>query len=708
MRNLNTRLVLGSLRWAILASAVLTPAMASADDLVMVPAADSTFLRPPAKTPVKFADVTTQLGITYRRAPSTIKGAYDAVKIKPFYSNLENNQMPLKYRGAPGVALLDYDNDGDVDMFVTNGPGRGHSLYKNLQAQTGQLAFVDVAAAAGVSAVEMDGTGVCHGDIDNDGDADLLVLGRMENNRLFRNNGDGTFTDITGSAKIGGGPLGHSSCSMGDINNDGLIDIFVANTFDWVRQDAVFTNPFGYNHPNQLYLNQGGNVFKDVSATSGILTLHNVPPGDSTISWSSMMVDYDQDGDLDIIHADDQAAYPPAAFAGIDRGFLQIFRNDGTGRFTNVTQQAGTNQASQWMGISIGDLNGDGRFDLFATTVGDYLVHQYGMPTPPGYSTSRWFLGLGAETGKFVNPGVGDLVASPFGWSSGMVDYDNDGDTDIAFYGNLDVGPFITCDNPGIILSNDGNAKMTWDRDATLSSADKVARGDVNSMALGDLNNDGFVDIVHVSGHYVPANMPLVPAVQKWGSPFDAVALVAPNFFPIGPFEYEWAGRDTDEGYMGVQLSSASNGNGWVKVGVKGTKDLTTGGRVNRDGIGAIVKFTPKKGKTAMAPVLAGSGHSGQHSMVQSFGLGAKESKGMVEVFWPGGVKNRLYDVESEETVTIPEIPCSFTASYQGGNSGYKTCVNGALNQLFFREVITAKFMDRLRTSAFKAWDETH
>src|SRR5690606_32251700 len=124
------------------------------------------------------------------------------------------------------------------------------------------------------------------------------------------------------------------------------------------------------------------------------------PPGDATITWASAMVDYDQDGDLDIILADDQGAFNPGIFAGLDRGLVQIFKNDGTGKFTNVTAQSGdTMLASSWMGLSFGDLNSDGHLDMFSTSVGDYLVQQYGIPTPPGYSTSRWF--LGGPDGKF-------------------------------------------------------------------------------------------------------------------------------------------------------------------------------------------------------------------------------------------------------------------------------------------------------------------
>ncbi len=686
------RLLVGRLPFALLAAAaVVAPSVASAD-------------------PITYDDITmsTGSGITYRRAPSATKANWDAVKIKPFMSQAELNATPLKWRGAPGVAVLDYDDDGDMDLYVTNGPGRPNSLYKNLLKETGDLRFVDVAQHAGVAAADMDGTGVCYGDIDNDGDVDLYVLGRMEPNRLFENNGNGRFKEITSKAKVGGTIAGHSSCAFGDINGDGLLDIVVSNTFDMARQEAIFTSSFSYNHPNQVLVNKGGNEFDDRTASSGILQMYGVPPGDATISWSVALVDYDQDGDLDLFFADDQAAMPPSQFAGKDRGFLQVFRNDGTGRFTNVTQQAGTNFAAQHMGLSFGDLNSDGHLDVFSTSLGDYLIPQMGIPVPPGIASTRWYLGLGSPTGAFVNPGPGPLGATPFGWSTGMFDYDNDGDTDIVFYGNLDVGPFVMADNPGVILANDGNANLSWDKAATAQTQDKVARSDVNALAVGDLNDDGFTDIVHVSGHYAnPTKLPLVSSNQKWGSVFDQTARVAPSFFPIGPNEFEWAGRETDEGMMGVQISSASTGNGWVKVKVKGTKDLTSRGKSNRDGIGAIVKFTPEGGRTVMSPVLGGSGHSSQHSLVQGFGLGTK-TKGTVDVLWPGGVKNRLYDVANGETVNVPEVPCDYAINWPGGRTGYRACVNGAVDQLYFRGVVNGSEATRLRQSAMRAYDEAH
>ena len=135
---------------------------------------------------------------------------FDALKRQPAYTINDVFATPFKPRGAPGVALLDFDSDGDLDIFVTNGPGRCKSLYSNQLKETGKTTFVDVAMAAGVCAADMDATGVCFGDIDNDGFPDLLVLGRNEPNRLFRNQGNGTFVDITAQSGVGGGNLGHN------------------------------------------------------------------------------------------------------------------------------------------------------------------------------------------------------------------------------------------------------------------------------------------------------------------------------------------------------------------------------------------------------------------------------------------------------------------------------------------------------------------
>jgi len=653
-------------------------------------------------------------GISYRRTRSDTDALFDAVKIKPFHSLLEQMAIPAKSRGAPGVAILDYDRDGDLDVYVTNGPGTPHSLYENQLAQTAQLTFVDVAAAAGVEGTDQDGTGVCYGDTDNDGDEDLLVLGRMEPALFFRNEGNGTFTEMGALSGVAQGFRAYTSCSMGDIDNDGLLDIFIANTFDWSREEAIWSDLFSFNHTNELYHNDGGNSFSDVSASSGILQLLYVPPGDGTISWASSLVDFDQDGDLDIFHADDQGALPPGGFQGINRGLVHILVNDGSGHFTDQTKDRGIDIGSSWMGLSFGDVNCDGLMDYFGSTFGDYVQQNFGLPIPPPYNTSSWFLQLPVPGGKFIPPldapppaGKHPLIATVFGWGTGMVDYDNDADTDIIFYGNLDLGPVIAADNPGVVLRNEGcnGFAFTWDEAATAADAEFVLRQGVEGMALGDLDEDGFVDIVHASGQYAPPALPLVSTIWKWGGPFDHTAFVIPTFYPIGPFENEWAGINVDDGFLAVKVNSG-NGNGWVKVEVLGSAGITPLGGVNRDGIGAIVKFVPDGGLQSMTPVLGGSSYASQHMLIQPFGLGSA-SQGTADVFWPGGIKNRLYDIASGEHVLMPEIPCDYAASWPNRNV-YRNCVVTALNDLRMAGIITNGERSRLRTSALRAYDDTH
>jgi hypothetical protein len=325
---------------------------------------------------ISFHDIAVGGGavIDYQRVPSMTNAAYEMLKHQGIYTfnDLVNN-TPEKARGSPGVVIFDYNNDGCPDIFVTNGPGGGCKLYENLQGKTGKLEFKDVAAQAGVACLDMDATGAVAGDFTNDGYEDLYVLGRNQPNRLFRNNGNGTFTDVTAQAGVGGGNSSHTSASIGDINGDGSLDIVVANTYDWSNERAIFAEPFALNQPNHLFLNDGHGHFKDVSDTSGIRNLAGVPAGAATITWAIAMVDLNLDGKIDIVHADDQGAIPPAQFGGVDRGFIHVLSNDGTGHFTDVSQQAGfLNHQGAWMGLSFGDFNSDGHMDIFATNFGDY------------------------------------------------------------------------------------------------------------------------------------------------------------------------------------------------------------------------------------------------------------------------------------------------------------------------------------------------
>lgn len=124
--------------------------------------------------------------------------------------------IPGRFHGLPGVALFDFDNDGDLDIYVTNGPGRANSLLQNLLVEEGELALIDVAAQAGVESTDQDSEAVCYGDIDNDGDEDLVVTGVDEANRLFVNNSDGTFT-FKADSHLDGGDRSTAGCGMGDV-----------------------------------------------------------------------------------------------------------------------------------------------------------------------------------------------------------------------------------------------------------------------------------------------------------------------------------------------------------------------------------------------------------------------------------------------------------------------------------------------------------
>ena len=655
---------------------------------------------------ITFSDIAANdgAGITYRRVPSARNEIFDQLRQQPVYTlDQDLLQTPERARGAPGIAIFDYDGDGDEDIYVTNGPGASNSLYSSQLGPTGELTFVDVATAAGVGALDQDSNGAAYGDIDNDGDLDLLVLGTGEPNQLFENQGDGTFLDITATSGIGGGNLYSSSASFGDVNGDGLLDIVVANTFPWENQIPLLVEPFASTEHNQLFLNLGNNVFEDVSDSSGLTNLVGFPEenaGAATITWAISLVDYDLDGDLDIIQADDQGAVPSASLGGVDRGYIQLLNNDGTGNFTNVTIEANLNVTGGWMGLSFGDFNGDGYLDIFVTNVGDYASIALN-PNLANPDTSRWF--LGQEDGSFIDSGAGELGGSPWGWGTSTLDYDNDSDTDIVFHGGIDLLTFIDASNPGAILNNDGGANFTYDTKALANSTDHLRRT-VYGLATGDLDQDGFVDIVSVSNFDFP-DAPLEP-YPSLGSALDGTAGLVETFLPTDdPNEFVFSGLEFPNGTLSVEINSGDNGNGFVAVETVGTVDLTADGSVNRDGIGAVVFLTPEDGNTAIQPILGGSSHASQDSLIANFGLGTA-SQGTIEILWPGGVRNRLYDVESGTRTVFPEIPYSFDdSSYSLGE--YKSLVEEAITQLVTADTLTESEGEQFLASAVRAFVET-
>ena len=623
-------------------------------------------------------------GITYRRVESPRNALFDLIKQQPVLTQENGPLAPFKPRGAPGVAIFDYDGDGDLDLYVTNGPGTPNSLYANQLQQTGQVHFV----------------GVAYGDIDNDGDSDLLVLGTGMPNLLFENQGDGTFIDITEESDIGGEATYATAASLGDVNGDGLLDIAVANSTQSWDDQIPFVTLSPRNEHNQLLLNQGDNTFLDVSDSSGFTNLSSLTSSLATITWAIALVDYDLDGDLDIIHADDQAAIPSTQRGGIDHGYIQLFNNDGTGTFTNVTEIANLNLTGSWMGLTFGDFNADGNLDIFATNLGDYTGSI--LPLAPDVVASQWFLGQG--DGTFVDAGLGNLGATPFGWGASAFDYDNDSDTDIVFHGGLDAAFYVDASNPGSILQNDGTANFSYDLNALADSTNHTRRN-VQGVAVGDLNQDGFPDIVYVSTFDTPDPIPIQPYPIPLESPLDSIAGFIPTFLPTAtPGEFVWSGLEFPDGTLSVELSSADNGNNWVKLIPLGTVELTEAGRVNRDGIGAVFSFTPTHGQTVLHPILGGASHASQNSLEAIFGLG-QETMGVVEVLWPGGTRNRLYGVQAEAQLVFPEIPVSFDGEFEDINE-YQSQLDGAISELIATDVLTVETGDRFFASGVRAYLE--
>ncbi|MDD5412647.1 MAG: CRTAC1 family protein [Methylobacter sp.] len=648
-------------------------------------------------------------GITYQRTKSANDAQLEAIKKNgPFdFTKITNRtSIPVKSRGAPGTALLDFDKDGDLDIYVTNGPGTPNSLYSNQLKEKGVVEFEDVGIVAGVDATDQDSTGVCFGDIDNDGDEDLLVLGYETGNRLFRNQADGTFDDITAISEVGGKGMHPSSCAMGDVNGDGLLDIALGNTFNnWDTRLPLMT----YDHdnlvePNQLLINQGGK-FADESQSSGI------QDSPARITWALSLVDYDLDGDLDLVAADDQGAKAPALYGGVDDGYVRIQRNDGTGHFLDVTNSIGTNRFGAWMGLSFGDFNGDSKMDIFATNTGYYITSfmqpVLNFPAKLGEWESGWF--LAKQDGSMTFPGVGPIVATPFGWGTSASDYDNDGDTDILYYGGIDMGPFEDASNPGTILQNHGRAKFTYDS-AALSSSTNHSRRGVHGMSMGDLNNDGYPDIVTVSSQDWPQPLPLVnPFKLTVNSPFDSLSYIWPLFSATdmsNPFaSLAWNGIEPVNGTLSVELSSGGNGNNWAKITAMGSVGIVKGATVNRDGIGAVMTFIPEKGQPAVRPVLGGSSTASQDSLEGNFGLG-KAKSGALEILWPGSrIRNKLYNVKASEHLLIPEIPCSYVDEALTLTK-YKACVVGTLKELMHGGVLNKNESNRFFHSAIKAFTE--
>jgi len=512
---------------------------------------------------------------------------------------LKNSVSPQRYTFETmvgGVALFDYDNDGQLDIFFTNGAAipsleKSSTAYWNrLFRNNGDGTFTDVTQKAGVQGIGYS-MGVAAGDYDNDGFADLYVTG-LNHNQLLHNNGDGTFTDVTDKAGVAGmvpkiGKAWAVAAGWFDYNNDGRLDLFVTNYLNYNIANAklcaqgglpAYCSPMEFiGTPNILYRNNGDGTFTDVSEQSGISKYVGKGMG-------MAFADYDGDGYTDIFVAND-------TFENY------LFHNNGDGSFKNVALAAGVSynafgNAVAGMAADFKDIDNDGRPDIFETA-----MFGEGFPV---YQN----LGNGQFQDVTASSGLAALTSRSTAWGVGLFDFDNDGSKDL-FTTNSDI-----LDNsmqlahrpypqPNHLFRNKGGMKFE-DVSAKAGASFQVPAAH-RGAAFGDLNNDGKMD--------------LVVTVMN-GSPE-------------------------------IWMNRSDTRNHWLMLKLVGTKS-------NRDGLGTKVKITTSLGSQYNAATTTVGYNSSSDKRVH-FGLGSAAVVDSMELTWPSGIKQVVKNVKADQILTVTE-----------------------------------------------------
>ena len=452
-------------------SLVLLPAF-----ITWVPSSDPAVADMPAvDQPGFFTDVSQKLGLDFVHDPG-VEGGYF---------------MPESLAG--GGAFLDYDGDGDLDIYLINGAYRdpakrkAQPLRNRLFRQESDGTFRDVTDAAGIGDQGF-GMGVAVGDIDNDGDPDVYVA-NFGPDALYRNNGDGTFSDVSQAAGIRN-PAWSSSALFFDYDLDGDLDIYVANYLAWDRHVPCFDRAGkpDYCGPKVyagvagvLYRNNGNGTFSDVSASAGIARAPSKGLGVTT-------ADFDANGFPDVFVANDGEPN-------------QLWLNQGDGTFREGALLLGLavdslGSAGAGMGVALGDADGDGDLDLYVTQLAN--------------ENNDFFRNLG-KTGFAEDTASARLIGPDralTGFGTGFFDFDNDGDLDLAVVnGRILRGPLLTGGTapgywdhyaePNLLFENEGGGAFTnvSSRSGAFGSLIETSR----ALAFGDVDNDGDVDLLVVN-----------------------------------------------------------------------------------------------------------------------------------------------------------------------------------------------------------------
>jgi len=529
------------------------------------PATHSTFSVTPSIEPGPndtFEDVTSKSGITFVQQYCDDRIA----------NILESN--------GSGAAILDFDNDGLMDIYIVNpGPLDGVTHHRQdtrrepnrLYRNQGQGKFEDVTLKAGVA-----GSGyslaAAAADYDNDGFTDLYVVNVGEN-ILYHNRGNGTFEDVTRKAGVGDKGTGIGAVFF-DADNDGKLDLFVANYLIYDPNYNLYFNPDAYPGPlaykpefNCLFRNKGNGTFEDVSEQSGVRI-----PGHRARSASAF--DSNGDGATDLYICND--ATPNL-----------LLVNDGKGRFENVAVQKmvafnANGEAAGSMTAALGDYDGDQRLDLLVSRLGYGSLY---TARPDGIFQDRMMAsGLGAITAQYV------------GWGSNFVDYDNDGDLD-AFIANGDAHHLVGWES--LLLENRGDGSFTdaVDQGGVYFRTKIRARGSV----VLDFDNDGRMDV-------------LVTAMG------DRVFLLR---------------------------NRGSSENHWLMLDLQGNKS-------NRDGFGARITVTA--GNTSLfTEARCQAAFLGTSDRRVHFGLGPNKSVDKIEIKWPSGTVQTLNNVPADQILKVKE-----------------------------------------------------